>query len=562
MPLPCVAIVGRPNVGKSSLFNRLTGTRHALVHDSSGVTRDRLFGISEHGGRRFRVVDTGGLVPGHETPMETHIRDQVDLALSEADCVLFVVDVQAGLTPMDQEIAEALRTRDIPVRVVANKVDHPKHELAVGEFHEFGFEEVRWVSALHARNLESILDELLELLPEGEDEAPEDRPLRVAFVGKPNVGKSSLVNHLVEHDRVIVSDVAGTTREAIEVPFQLPDGSRSLTLVDTAGLRRKSKVKRGVEKLMRVTTERAIRMADIVVLMIDASEPLSHQDKHIAGLVEKARKPGILALNKIDTFETLHEDLMRWHEDIDYDLSWYDYAPRVALSAHDGRGVQDLLDTLVQLRDRFDYRIPTPRLNKLVREAITVHPPPTQRGKALKIFYAVQRPEWPASFVFKVNDPELVHFSYHRYLENLLREFGEFEGFPVVIRFQPRGEGRRKNRAKGDDMPTDNTLSAEGLQELPPEWQDREIVRTPRRRKKKAKRVVRTPSAPLGSEPKGSPEKKKKSSKPKDSSSRTGRPVRGKGADKAPKKSSKPTRAKRSPIRNKMKKKARTGEKA
>lgn len=504
MGVPTVAVVGRPNVGKSSLFNRLTHTRDALVHPTSGVTRDRIYGLIDVLGRMVHLVDTGGLVPGHEDFMEDHIRDQVDVALAEADLVLFVVDGQAGMTPMDEEVGTVLRRRDLPVLLVVNKVDGHEHGAIIEDFRRLGFDEVIPFSATHGYNTAGILDIVARFLPAPTEGEGDDltRPLRIAFAGKPNVGKSSLINHLIENERLIVSDVAGTTRESIEVPFRMEGEGRPMVLVDTAGLRRRARVKPGVEKLMRVSTERAIRMADIVVLLIDASEPLSHQDKHIAGLVQKARKPGLLVLNKIDLLtpdeeSDLQRELVRWYGDLDIEMAWYHYAPRIPLSAKDGRGVRDLLNALVALRNRFDFRIPTPKLNKLLREALLVHPPPSQRSKQLSILYAHQIPDWPASFTLVVNDPRLVHFSFHRYLENTLRQYGDFEGFPVVLKWQKRGEGKKARARRSEAI-----LEAErhGAAAAPP-VEERTITRVPRRRKAKKKgkaaKVVRTPSAPL-----------------------------------------------------------------
>lgn len=543
MALPCIAVVGRPNVGKSSLFNRLTKTRQALVHDTSGVTRDRIYGEVWLDTRKARLIDTGGLVPGHEDKMEDHIKDQVETALEEADLVLFVVDGRVGITPMDEEVAAALRPRGLPVMLVVNKVDDLNHADSVHGFHELGFEEMHAFSALHGYNSAGLVHAIEGRLPEevDDDESRRDRPLRVAFVGKPNVGKSSLINYLVEQDRLIVSNIAGTTRESVEVPFSLEDDARPMVLVDTAGLRRKSKVKRGVEKLMRVSTERSIRMADIVVLMLDGSAPLSHQDKHIAGLVQKARKPGILAVNKIDLFGEVRDDLIRWYENLDYDMAWFDYAPRIPLSAHDGRGVRDLLECLGKIRDNFDFRIPTSRLNKLIREALLVHPPPTRKGRSLNMLYAHQRKEYPASFTFKVNDPKLVHFSFQRFLENLLRQYGEFEGFPLVVHFQSRDQSSKKPKPLSPEeaLALAAAEAAETAARSSPG--DREITRKPRRRKnaKPSRAKVRTPSKPLSGKParktpgaKASPSKKapsRKSSAKKASSKKAPAKRRGKG---------------------------------
>ncbi len=529
MALPTIVVVGRPNVGKSSLFNRLTGTRQALVHDTSGVTRDRIYGEVNLEGRKARLIDTGGLVPGYEDLMEDHIREQALTALEEADLVLFVVDAQVGLTPMDQEVADAIRPMGMPVLLVVNKIDGHEHASEVNQFHRLGFQDILGFSALHGYNSDEVVREVLLRLPEKtDDEDKFVRPLRVAFVGKPNVGKSSLINHLVEADRLIVSDVAGTTRESVEVPFRMDckDGkTRDMVLVDTAGLRRKSKVaRRGIEKLIRVTTERAIRMADIVVMMLDGSEELSHQDKHIAGLVKAARKPGILAVNKVDVFGNIQEDLIKWYGELDYDMAWYDYAPRIPLRAKDGRGVRDLLECLASIRDRFDYRIPTPRLNKLLREALLVHPPPSRKNRTLNLLYAHQRKEWPASFTLKVNDPSLVHFSFQRYLENLLRQYGDFDGFPLVLRFQARNQSSKKPKTPKFEEEAIAQAASEAMidviREAPGE---RILTRTPRHRKNKKARVVRTPSAPLARDG--------KARKPATKKVRLAKPSRGKAGN-------------------------------
>lgn len=446
-PLPTIAIVGRPNVGKSSLFNRITGTRDALVHDMSGVTRDRLYGVVAHEGRGAQLVDTGGLLPESDTAIEEHVRDQVYLALEEAEVILFVVDGDVGCIGIDEDIADLLRRQKKPVLLVVNKVDAPVHEYRTGDFQRLGFREVHAISATHARGVEELLDAAFALLPEAPPSEARG-PLKIALVGRPNVGKSSLVNKLVDEDRLIVSDVAGTTREAVEVPFRTSDGAREMVLVDTAGIKRKSKVRKSVERLSRYTSERALRRSDVVALLLDASVPLTHADKVIAGMIQDAGRPTVLVLNKIDLFERPHEDLIEWFRELDRLMPWFAFAPRVALSALEGKGTGNLIATLEEVVARFDYRIPTAQLNRLLREATIVHPPPIHRGRALKILYAVQAPDRPASFVLKVNDPDAVHFSFRRYLENTLRNMGDFEGLPLRLRFEERSG--RKQRGESD----------------------------------------------------------------------------------------------------------------
>ncbi len=483
--VPTLALVGRPNVGKSSLFNRLTGTRQALVHDMPGVTRDRLYGRIRWGGRTLQVIDTGGLVPEADTPIEEHVRDQVDLALDEAQVVLFVVDGREGLVPLDEEIALRLRKKGLEVLLVVNKVDQIDHMARMEDFRRLGFPTMLPVSAAHGFRAEELLAEAVGRLPEG-SLAEEERAHRIAIVGKPNVGKSSLVNRLIEDDRLIVSDEAGTTREAIEVPFRVGEGERPMVLVDTAGLRRRARIKEGIEKLSRVTTERALRMADLVVLLVDGSEPLSAQDRHLAGMIRDLHKPAIVAINKIDRIEEAEDYRERWLEGLDAEIPWFDFVPRVFLSVTEGKGVAGLLSTMQTVLARREMRLPTPFLNREIRAAMTTHPPAAHKGRTLRLLYVVQKPDRPATFVFKVNDPEAVHFSFRRYLENVIRGLGDFEGVPLTLRFEERtpGRGRRQDPMLSELGEGGAGGIPAGLEDPHPALVEQGARPAPRRRKK------------------------------------------------------------------------------
>lgn len=441
---PLVAIVGRPNVGKSALFNRLTRRNQALVEDLPGTTRDRNYGVIEWRGRYVRVVDTGGLADESDDPFGPLVRQGVERAISEARAVLFVVDAIAGATAADYEIAAMLRRAQQPVILVANKIDTRAGQENLLEFYSLGLGEPWGVSAAHGHGTGDLLDEIFAQVPGLEEPQEEDERIRVAIVGRPNVGKSSIVNVLLGEERVIVSDVPGTTRDPIDTPFEFE--GRSLTLVDTAGIRRRGRVERGVERHSVQRAERAVDRADIVVLVIDQSEPVAAQDTHIAGYADKAGKGIVLVVNKWD----LAEDRAERHQfarRIDHRYRFIPWAAVHFTSAVSGEGIRDLLELVVHIWDVRHRRVPTSELNRVIHRAVAAHGPPTVRHRRLKVIYVTQAEVRPPTFVFFVNDPELVHFSYERYLENKIREAFDFEGTAIKLVFRRRSEDRFEESA-------------------------------------------------------------------------------------------------------------------
>jgi GTP-binding protein len=441
---PLVAVVGRPNVGKSALFNRLTRQNAALVEDLPGTTRDRLYRTLEWNGRLVRLVDTGGLIDADD-PFSPLIREGVRHALAEAQAVLFVVDAQTGPTAADYEIAEMLRRGRLPVLLVANKVDSARVEDSLADFYALGLGAPFAVSALHGRGTGDLLDEVVRLvagLEAGEEEAGER--IQVAIVGRPNVGKSSLTNAILGQERVIVSDVPGTTRDAIDTPFTFE--GHDLLLVDTAGIRRRGKVERGVERHSVQRAERAVDRADVVVLVIDQAELVAAQDTHIAGYASKQGKGIILAVNKWDLAEdrALRPDVA--HR-VDHRYRFIPWAPVLFTSAKTGEGVRDLLESIVHVAEGRTAGGPTTALNRVIHRAMAEHGPATVRHKRLKVLYATQAEVAPPTFVFFVNDPTIVHFSYRRFLENRIREAFDFEGTAIRMTFRRRSEDRFEESA-------------------------------------------------------------------------------------------------------------------
>jgi GTP-binding protein len=434
-----VAIVGRPNVGKSALFNRLTRRNQALVEDLPGTTRDRIYGVVEWRGQHLRVVDTGGLADEDEDPFSPLVRQGVEQALSEAAAVLFVVDAAAGITASDYEVAAHLRRSTLPVLVVANKTDTRAGRENIDELYALGLGGPWSISAIHGQGIGDLLDEMLDVV-EGVEE-PEDLGDRigVAIVGRPNVGKSSLLNAVIGEQRVIVSDVPGTTRDPIDMPFTFE--GRDMSLVDTAGIRRRGRIERGVERHSVQRAERAIDRADVVVLVIDQTEPMAAQDTHIAGYAQKAGKGMVLVVNKWD----LAEDRGARHEfarQVDHRYRFAPWAPVHFTSALTGEGVRELLELVAHIQEVRHRRVPTSELNRTVHRAMAEHGPPTIRHRNLKVMYVTQAEVAPPTFVFFVNDPELLHFSYERYLENKIRETFDFEGTAIRLLFRRRSEDR------------------------------------------------------------------------------------------------------------------------
>ncbi len=435
---PIVAIVGRPNVGKSTLFNRITQSRRAIVEDFPGVTRDRLYADSEWNGREFTLVDTGGIQLDKDgETIDAHVTRQAELAIQEADVIVFVCDVTQGVTAADEEVAARLRKVNKPVLLCVNKVDNLHREDLAHEFWRLGLDNLITVSAEHGMGTGDLLDAVVAAFPEPGEEPEEDEDLiRVAVIGRPNVGKSSLVNAILGEERVIVSDVAGTTRDAIDVLVQR--GEDRFLLIDTAGMRRRAKVEEAVERYSVMRALRAVDRAHVVLMVIDATDGVTEQDQRIVGYAHEAGKAIIVVINKWDLVQKDDRTMDRYREAVRHRLAFMDYALMAFLSAKTGARVQKLLPLIKQAAAAHARRIATGELNDLVREAYALNPPPSDKGRRLKIFFVTQPHTRPPGFVFFVNDRELVHFSYARYLENKLRETYDFEGTPVRLIFRNR----------------------------------------------------------------------------------------------------------------------------
>ena len=430
-----VAIVGRPNVGKSTLFNRLTGRKRAIVDDQPGVTRDRVYGEVDWGGRTIPIVDTGGYVPHSAERFETAIREQVDIALSDADVVLFVTDVTTGITDIDQEMAQRFRRSDTPVLLVANKADNDERRWAANEMYGLGFDEIYPVSASNGIGTGELLDALLEALPENDVDTPDERT-GIAVIGRPNVGKSSFINALLGFDRSIVTEVSGTTRDAVH--SQVEYEGRELTLIDTAGLRKKAKVKENIEFYSELRSERAVREADVCILMVDATVGLENQDVRVFREAEKHKKGMVLAVNKWDLVEKDTNTAKRYEEYFHRILDRQSHVPIVFTSAVTRKRVYKVLDTALQVADERAKRIQTSTLNDMVQAAVEAHHPPTYRGNYVKIKYATQVRSDPPVFAFFCNHPDGIKESYRRYLEGKLREAFGFDGVPLTLVFKQK----------------------------------------------------------------------------------------------------------------------------
>jgi len=430
--LPIVAIVGRPNVGKSMLFNRITGTRVAVVDDQPGVTRDRNYHEAEWNGRSFVLVDTGGLVPAEDEGMSGMIRVQATSAIEEADAILFVVDRETGPTSVDTDIAAMLRRSDKPVILAVNKVDSNRHEMEIHEFYSMGLGNPSPVSALHGRGAGDLLDRLISEIPAVEAESAEG--VRVAFVGRPNVGKSSLVNRIVGNDVVIVDSTPGTTRDAIDTVV-VHDGER-FVLVDTAGLRRKSKIPKGVELYSSMRSLRSIERADVVVLVVDAAEKIVAQDARIAGFADEAGKGLVIAFNKWDLIEKDNSTAGDYVRHAEEELPFARHAPVVQISALSGQRVARVLTLAAEVEKNASLRIPTARVNETIMAAVEHRPPPG--GRRVNILYATQIGVKPPSFVVFTNDIRAVDNTYRRYLANQLRREYGFVGTPIRIGVRKR----------------------------------------------------------------------------------------------------------------------------
>jgi GTP-binding protein len=429
------AIVGRPNVGKSTLFNRLTGSKQAIVHDEPGVTRDRVYGEIRRGGATIPLMDTGGYVPRSAEQFEAAVREQVDIALSDADVVLFVVDVTTGITDIDQEIAEKLRRTDRPVLVVANKADNQERAWMANEFYQLGLGEVYPVSATSGRGADALLDALADAAPSVPETTGTGRT-RISLIGKPNVGKSSLVNAILGFDRTIVTEVPGTTRDSVHsiVNFE----GEELMLVDTAGLRKRSKVKENVEFYSTLRSQRAIREGDVCVLVVDATVGLENQDIRVLKQAEEHKKGMVLAVNKWDLVPKDSKTAKRYTDYFREILQTLDYVPIIFVSAETRQRVYKMLDTALEVDEERHKRVQTSDLNDVVQAAVDAHHPSTHRGNPIRINYATQVETAPPVFVFFANYPEAIRNSYRRYLEGKIREAFGFEGVPMTLAFKEK----------------------------------------------------------------------------------------------------------------------------
>ena len=440
MSKPLVAIVGRPNVGKSMLFNKLTGRRTSIVEDTPGVTRDRIYGDCEWCGRKFSLVDTGGIEPGTENDMLKFMRRQAEIGILLADCIIMVVDVRSGVTAADMDVATMLRKSGKPVALAVNKCDSvgPTNP-DVYEFYSLGIGDLFETSAVHGHGTGDLLDWCLAQFPEETEEEEETDVVSVAIVGKPNVGKSSLLNRILGEERVIVSNVAGTTRDAIDCYFENETGK--YCFIDTAGMRRKSKVDDAIEKFSNLRSIGAIERSDVCLILIDANEGVTEQDTKIAGLVHEAGKAAIIVVNKWDAVEDKQTNTMRDKEaEIRRDLSYMTYAPVVFLSALTGQRVDKLFEVIREVYKQNTSRVTTGALNSVLAEATARVQPPTDKGRRLKIYYMTQAGTKPPHFVIFCNDARLFHFSYQRYLENQIREVFGLQGTPIRITIRQKGD--------------------------------------------------------------------------------------------------------------------------
>jgi GTP-binding protein len=429
MPKPVVAIVGRPNVGKSTLFNRIAGGRMAIVQGEPGVTRDRLYRDAEWSGRSFTVVDTGGLDFHEEDEIIQGVRRQAELAIREADAILFVVDARAGLNPYDEDVAVLIRRSRKPALLVVNKVEKYDQPNQIYEFYRLGLGEPVPVSAAEGLNTGDMLDKLLELLPPEEKGQYDEDVIKIAVVGRPNVGKSSLVNYVLGEERVLVSNIPGTTRDAIDTYFERAE--RNYVIIDTAGMRRKSRIGHNTEKYSVIRALRAVDRSDVVLIMLDAVEGVTDQDKRIAGFALEAGKAMVIVVNKWDLVVKDDRTINFYTERIRHELAFLKYVPVVFISALTGKRVFKVLELVDFVAEQNSARINTADLNVLLREATRQNPPPADRARRLKILYATQSGVKPPRFILFCNNPELMHFSYLRYLENQLRQAYGFEGTPI-----------------------------------------------------------------------------------------------------------------------------------
>ncbi|HBX68320.1 MAG TPA: ribosome biogenesis GTPase Der [Chloroflexi bacterium] len=459
MRKPVVALVGRPNVGKSTLFNRLANERLAVVDDVPGTTRDRLMAEADWAGINFSIIDTGGIDPTQTGPGKAQeplsigsadfiadIRFQAEIAIQESDAVIFITDVESGVTPADQEVAQILRRhqQDVngqlwpPVLLAVNKCESPARQNDVYQFYELGMDEPYPISALHGTGTGDLLDALVDTFKDWIGEQEEDDSVKIAIVGKPNVGKSTLLNRLAGEQRAIVSPIAGTTRDAIDT--QITYHNEPITLIDTAGIRKRGKVEPGVEKFSVLRSMQAIERADVALLLIDAEAGVTAQDTHIAGYILEAWKSCVVVVNKWDAIEKSNSTMSDYTQHVRRELNFMDYVPVIFVSAQTGQRIHQVLETALQVQDERVTRLSTSHVNRIIREALDNHPPPSKAGHHLKIYYGAQVRSEPPTFILHVNEPKLAHFTYLRYLENQIREAHPFLGTPIRIILRPRSE--------------------------------------------------------------------------------------------------------------------------
>jgi GTP-binding protein len=436
MTKPIVAIVGRPNTGKSTLLNRVAGKRLAIIEDRPGTTRDRNLADVSWGGTEFTLVDTGGLEMKPDTTVARGIRAQIETAMKEADVIIHLVDASDGLTPADHEVADRLRKANKPVLLVANKADNDRLENEAVEFYELGLGEPIAISAHHGRGVAELLDKIIAMLPPPRPAETATEAIKVAIAGRPNVGKSLLLNALTGESRAIVDEIPGTTRDAVDTLFDF--NGQIVLLIDTAGIRRRGRIKAGVERYSVMRTHRAIDRADIVLLVLDATDTVTTQDTHIAGYIQQAFKGMIIIVNKWDLIAD--KDTRGWDKYIKSQFKFASYAPILYTSAKSGQGVAKILPQISQIYQERQKRPATAKVNNVIQEAVVSHTRPRSRGQQLKIFYATQAEVNPPTFVLFTNNARLIHFSYQRYLENKLRQAFGFAGTPLRLIFKTRGE--------------------------------------------------------------------------------------------------------------------------
>lgn len=446
MPNPVVAVVGRPNVGKSTLFNRLVGKRIAIVEETPGVTRDRLYAEAEWIGREFLLIDTGGMVLDEKDPITVQVRAQAEIAMAEADIIVLLVDVTEGVTIADLEVADLLRRARKPVLVVVNKVENPRQERDAVDFYSLGLGEIYPISSIQGYGVAELLDKIVESFPAagGEEAYPEDA-IKIAIVGRPNVGKSSLLNAIVQEERAIVSEIPGTTRDAVDTYFE-HDG-QSIILIDTAGIRRAGKIQRSIEYYSVLRAVRAIERADVALLLIDASEGITDGDKRVGGFSHEAGSALVIVANKWDLVKGKGVSMRDFAEAIRADSPFLSYAPIAFASAVRGQGVCEVLDSAILAAQSHAMRLPTGEINRIIQDAVESHPL-TQKGRQFKVYYTTMPAVKPPTVILFVNDPNLLHFSYQRYLENQIRKHYPYEGTPIRIHARKaESRGRRQSRA-------------------------------------------------------------------------------------------------------------------